>query len=335
MENLRLAHKNASVGKHWYKEVKMVNSDVDYYLTEIQKMLQNKTYKNSEYEIFERWEGPKIRKIYKLPYFPDRIIQWALLQVVGCFIEKQFTKDTYSAIPERGPLECMLQLSRDIHIDPENTIYCLKIDIHHFYQSINHILLKKKYRRLFKDNDLLWLIDTIIDSVPENEGIPIGNYTSQYSGNLYLSNFDHWIKEVLHVKYYYRYMDDMVFLSDNKEFLHDVLDSIQKRLLSVEMLKLKSNYQIFPIADRGIDYVGFIMYPEYTLIRNRIKMNFITLCEYLWKQDVLTDHYRSALFSYLGFLQHSNTFNLQYKYYEPIRLKFRLPNMIKTPFSNK
>ena len=101
------------------------------------------------------------------------------------------------------------------------------------------------------------------------------------------------------------------------------------------MLKLKSNYQIFPIADRGIDYVGFIMYPEYTLIRNRIKMNFITLCEYLWKQDVLTDHYRSALFSYLGFLQHSNTFNLQYKYYEPIRLKFRLPNMIKTPFSNK
>lgn len=308
----------------------MVNSDVDYYLTEIQKMLQNKTYKNSEYEIFERWEGPKIRKIYKLPYFPDRIIQWALLQVVGCFIEKQFTKDTYSAIPDRGPIKCMLQLSHDIHIDPENTIYCLKIDIHHFYQSINHILLKKKYRRLFKDNDLLWLIDTIIDSVPENEGIPIGNYTSQYSGNLYLSDFDHWVKEVLKVPYYYRYMDDMVFLSGNKQYLHDILIKVKHRFKRVEMVEIKQDYQIFPIVSRGIDYVGFITFPNYVLIRNRIKNNFIEKCVYLMKQHVLNDHDRSSLFSYLGYLQHCNTYNLQRIWYEPVKRRFGLINKIET-----
>lgn len=330
MDNLKLAHWNASHGKKWYPEVKMVNEDPEYYLKEIQHLLKTKTYRNSEYDIFDRRENDKIRKIYKLPYYPDRIIQWALLQIIGPILEKQFTKDTYSSIRGRGPLQCMLQVSKDIRNDPDNTMWCLKIDIHHFYQSIDHYILKEKYCHLFKDDDLLWLIFEIIDSVTENEGIPIGNYTSQYSGNLYLSSFDHWIKEEMKVKYYYRYMDDMVFLSNDRDFLHNLLNNITTRLKEVERLNLKSNYQIFSVYDRGIDFVGYRMFNNYILTRKRIHHRFVSLCKYLIKKDELSEHDISSLFSYIGFLQHANTWNLQKKYYEPIKMKFGLPNEIKT-----
>lgn len=330
MENLRLAHKNASKGKSWYEEVEMVNRNPDFYLSSIHQMLIDKTYENSLYDVFEKREGEKIRKVYKLPYFPDRIIQWAILQVIGPIIEKKFIKNTYSAISGRGPVQCMLTLSKDVRNDPDGTMFCLKIDIHHFYQSIDHIILKKKYLNLFKDENLLWLLFVIIDSVPDDEGIPIGNYTSQYSGNFYLSDFDHWIKEVCLVKYYYRYMDDMVFLASDKLYLHQLLDKIIDRFHNEERLVLKENYQIFPIISRGIDYVGYRIFFDYVLIRRRIERNFVILCEKIIRMDELTNHYRSALFSYIGFLQHANTYNLQKKYYEPIKIKFNLSNMIKT-----
>lgn len=330
MENLKLAHRNASRGKGWYEEVKMVNENPEMYLQQIQDMLINKTYKNSAYEIFEKQEGDKIRTVYKLPYFPDRIIQWAILQIIAPIIEKKFIKNTYSAIPGRGPIRCMLDLSEDIRNDPYGTMFCLKIDIHHFYQSINHKILKKKYMNLFKDENLIWLLFEIIDSVPEDEGIPIGNYTSQYSGNFYLSDFDHWIKEEKGIKYYYRYMDDMVFLSSDKKTLHDLLNDIMKRLQESEDVLLKDNYQIFPIISRGIDYVGYRIFDEYVLIRRRIEKHFIMLCKKIIIMSKLTEHYQASLFSYVGFLQHANTFNLQEKYYKPIKNKFGLLYEIKS-----
>ena len=127
INNLRLAHTNASKGKHWYSEVKMMNEDPDKYLYNIQHMLQTHTYCNSKYIVFNRQENEKIRTIYKLPYYPDRIIQWALLQVISPIIEKTFTKDTYSAIPGRGPIKCMLQLSDDVRNDPDNTLFSYAI----------------------------------------------------------------------------------------------------------------------------------------------------------------------------------------------------------------
>ena len=201
-DNLLLAHKSASHNKHFYAEVKMVNSDKLFYISHIQDLLLSKTFHTSPYEIFDRYEGSKLRHIYKLPYYPDRIVQWGLIQVIGERIISNLTRDTYSSIRGRGPLACLMKLRRDMQYDPENTKYYLKMDVQKFYPSINHDILKEKYCRLFKDKDILDVIFEIIDSVPPNEGVPIGNLLSQYSGNLYLSSFDHWMKEVLHVKHY-------------------------------------------------------------------------------------------------------------------------------------
>lgn len=127
-------------------------------------MLINKTYKTSKYEIFIKNDSGKEREIFKLPYFPDRVCQWAVIQVIEPILISNFTRDTYSSIPKRGIHSCLERITKDINTDLKGTKYCLKIDATKFYPSINHEILKQKYRRIFKDENLLWLIDEIIDS---------------------------------------------------------------------------------------------------------------------------------------------------------------------------
>ena len=115
-------------------------------------------------EIFYKKEGKKNRKIYKLPYFPDRICQWAILQVIEPCIINNLTADTYSAIPGRGIHKALFKLQDAMWNHTEDCRFCLKLDARHYYQSVNHELLKQKYARMFNDNDLLWLLNEIIDS---------------------------------------------------------------------------------------------------------------------------------------------------------------------------
>ena len=268
IENLRKAHRNARKGKSYYKDVKMVNANEDYYLKQIQEMLVNKTYKTSKYEVFKKWDRVKEREIYKLPYYPDRIVQWAILQIIEPFLLKNLVSTTMSSIKGRGIHQGLKKVKRALK-NKENTKYCLKFDIHHFYPSINHELLKQKYRRIFKDKNLLWLIDEITDSVEMSEGtgIPIGNYLSQWSANIFLSDFDHWLKEAKHCKYVFRYMDDVVILSNSKDELHALLKEIKTYLNNIK-LELKGNYQVFPVDVRGIDFLGYRIFKQVDFLKS-------------------------------------------------------------------
>lgn len=115
------------------------------------------------------------------------------------------------------------------------------------------------------------MLDEIIDSA---DGLPIGNYLSQYFANYYLTYFDHWIKEDKQIKYYFRYADDIVILSQSKEHLHHVLSEIRMYLNDNLKLQIKNNYQIFPVKARGIDFVGYVFYHSHTLLRKSIKKRF-------------------------------------------------------------
>lgn len=274
LDNLKLAHKNAQKGKGWYKEVKEINTNPEYYLKKLQDMLLNKTYRTSEYETFIKHDTGKDRKIYKLPYYPDRIAQWAILQVIEPILIKNFIPDTFSAIPGRGIHKALHRVEKAVQTDVKGTQYCLKIDAKKYYPSINHEILKNKYRKLFKDKDLIWLLDEIIDSTPGDTGIPIGNYISQYSGNFYFSSFDHWIKEEKHIKYYFRYMDDIVILAESKEKLHQLRKEIDVYFKTKLKLKIKENWQVFPTFVRGIDYVGYRTFLNYKLLRKSTCKNF-------------------------------------------------------------
>lgn len=321
IENLRLAHKQARRGKSFYTEVKLIDENEDEYLYRLQDMLIHKTYHTSKYEVFEKKEGKKIRKIYKLPYFPDRICQWAIIQVIEPYLMRTLTDDTYSALPGRGVERARRKMVRALKTDPENTVWCLKIDISKYYPNVNIEKLKLKYRRLFKDNNLLWLLDEILDSNPDT-GVPIGNYISQYSGNIYLSDFDHRVKEVYHIKHYFRYMDDMVFLSSSKEELQNLIKEITKYLADEYDLKVKDSWSLFRVEDRGIDFVGYVFKHDSIRLRKSIAHSIKkTSSKIRWRVNNDMELNRHLYFSFnslKGWLKHSHSGWLKIRYFDII-----------------
>jgi len=300
-ENIALAHARARRGKTFYGEVQMVDSDPEFYLGEIEKMLREKSFINSQYTILIRKEGRKEREIWRLPYYPDRIIHHCIVNILEPIWMKHYIRDTYAALPKRGIHDGVKRICRALK-DTEATTYCLKLDVRKFYQSINHDVLKALLRRKIKDHETLWLLDTIIDSAP---GVPIGNYTSQHFANFVLSDLDHWIKERLRVKYYFRYCDDMVLLSNSKEELHRWNKEIAIYMHDVLDLEIKKNWQVFPVDIRGIDFLGYRFFHDYTLVRKSIVRAF--------KRRFRTGNRRS-LAAYNGWFKWANTHNLQRKF---------------------
>lgn len=300
MDNLLLADKKARKGKRDTYGVILFDKNRDANFHHLQSLLKDKTYKTSEYSKFLIYE-PKEREVFRLPYFPDRIVHHAIMNKLEPIFVSLFTSDTYSCIKGRG-IHGAAKAMRKALKDVDNTHYCLKLDIKKFYPNIDHEILKSIIRKKFKDKDLLWLLDEIIDSAP---GVPIGNYLSQYFANLYLTYFDHWIKEVLGVKYYFRYADDIVILSSNKPELHLRLSKIKEYLQNNLKLKVKENYQIFPVSARSIDFVGYRFYHTHTLLRKSIKQSCARM--------IAHRNNPQSRASYNGWLVHCNSKNLRKK----------------------
>lgn len=314
LENLYLADEKARKGKLNTYGVKVHDQKKTENLQKLHQMLKDGTYKTSEYFVFKIYE-PKERIIYRLPYFPDRIVHHAIMNVLESIWVKTFTTDTCACIKQRGTMEAYRKMKKYLK-DEKGTAYCLKIDVRKFYPSIDHDCLKKIVRRKIKDKRLLNLLDEIIDSAP---GVPIGNYLSQYFANLYLAYVDHKIKENLHVKYYIRYADDMVFLDESKEKLSQILYQVEQLLNEIK-LKLKDNQQIFPVGlnkkdlhKRGIDFVGFVFYHKQILIRKRIKQSFARKCAHINKLNISDKQYKQNIAAWLGWAKYSNANNLKHK----------------------
>lgn len=259
IDNLILAHKKASRDKAHYSEVKAMNRDPMPILYKIQRMLIDKTYfiKPSDYKFKIIKDKGKERELMKLRYNPHRIVQWAIMLHLEKMFVSNFCYHSCASIPNGG-MDRAYKLTTRYLRDRENTEYCLKIDVKKFYPSIDKEILKKKLRNKIKDRELLWLLDIIIDSYPKDKGVPIGSYLSQYFANFYLSDFDHWLKETKGVEYVVRYMDDIVILHKDKEYLHKLRKEIQDYWKINLNLTMKENHQVFPTDSRGIDFVGFV-----------------------------------------------------------------------------
>jgi hypothetical protein len=318
MDNLKEAHRNASRGKRWYQEVKMVNSDPDYYLSQIQDMLKNQTYKVSNYTTKRIIDNGKERVLHKLPYFPDRIIQWAVMLQTSPIFVKTFTAFTCSSVEGRGGKKASNLVRKYLRRD--DSTYCLKFDIKKYYPSVDHGILKTMLRKKFKDPKLLGLFDTIIDSFPGQTGIPIGSYTSQYFANYYLCYFDHWLKEQCKTQCFVRYMDDVIVIHKSKKELHQLLDSITIYLRKHLNLLVKCNHQVYNIDKRGIDFVGYRHFHKFTLLRkticNRYKYMMTKISERI-QNNKLTKHLWRVAQSYKGWVNNCDSARLQLKYHSP------------------
>jgi len=300
LENIKLAHRQAKKGKSFYTEVKMVDADPEKYAYEIQQLLINKQFTTSKYEIEDRYDGRKIRTIHKLPYYPDRIVQHALLNIIGPIITRSFIRDTYQSIVGRGTSDAARRVKSLVRSDNCPT-YAIKMDVQKYYPSVNNELLKQEIRRKIKCKDTLWLIDDIIDSI---EGLPIGNYTSQHFGNLYLSRLDWAVKQQYRPAAYFRYCDDIVIMDNNKSNLL-ALKTKMIEWLKCFKLTIKPNWVLYDIAKNGVDFVGYVFRPKYTKLRTSIARNFKANCKRIRNNRKRLDrsHALSSLMAYKGWVK--------------------------------
>jgi len=321
MENLKEAHRNARKDELFYKEVKMVDSDPEFYLSQIQQMLKDKTYKVSPYTVQKIWDKDKERELMKLPYFPDRIIQWAVMIQIEDVFHQVFTDFTCASLRNRGIHKASKLITKYMK-DVPGTAYCLKIDVSKFYPNINHSILKQLLRKKFKDADLLELLDLIIDSIPGEKGVPIGSYLSQYIANYYLSYFDHWIKEEMGVHYVVRYMDDIVIFHHSKEFLHWLKKRMDEYLQENLQLKIKDSWQVFQTGTRGVDFVGYRHFYGFKLLRKvtykRFKKKMLSIARKIRKGISICYKDWCSFNSYKGWLMWCDSFRLSTKYAKPL-----------------
>jgi len=305
IENLKLADEMARRHKKESYGVKKHDMNRESNILKLHEMLKNKTFRTSTYHVFKIYE-PKEREIYQLPYFPDRIVHHAIMNILEPIWHKIFISHTYSCIKGRGIHKCSLDLQKALK-DKENTTYCLKIDIAKFYPSIDHEVLKSIIRKKIKCKDTLALLDSIIDSAP---GVPIGNYVSQYFANLMLAYLDHYMKEMAEVRYYFRYADDIVILHKDKYYLHGLLVQINDYLCQELNLSLKKNYQTFPVEARGIDFVGYVFFHSHVLLRKSIKQNLCRKVVKIKDKDLPPVEIRRQLGSWWGWAKHCNSKNI-------------------------
>lgn len=301
LENIRAAHHAARRGKAHYAEVKWVNANEEKALNAIQAMLLNKTFSTSPYEVEDRFDGRKMRTIHKLPYYPDRIVQHALINICGPIWKKSFIRDTFQSITGRGTHDARKRVESVVRSNPH--LYALKFDIKKYYPSVDNTVLKHVVRHKIKCPDTLWLIDNIVNS---NKGLPIGNYTSQYLGNVYLSSFDWWVKQEVRPVAYFRYCDDVVLLAHSAHDMHRMRQHVFDRLFSMYSLSVKADWQVFPIDSRGLDFVGFVFTSKNTWLRKGIAKGVARKAKAIRKSSRYMTPYQIAngAGSYWGWCKH-------------------------------
>lgn len=316
IENIKMAIWKSSTGKREQRRVKKVLEDVESHAYQIQEMLTSKTYKHSAYihKTIQDQSNNKERNIYKPRYFPDQIIHWSLMLVLEPVIMKGMYQYSCGSIPKRGTSFGQRTVHKWMKSDRKHTKYCLKMDVKKFYPSIKNDLLKQLFRRKIKDKDCLWLVDEIIDSA---EGLPIGNYTSQWFSNFFLQELDHFIKQKLQAKYYIRYVDDLVIFGNNKKKLHKIRIGIETFLKTIN-LDIKKDWQVFPTRKRAVDFLGIRFYQGYSTMRRRNALRIMRRMRKIKKKNKLTQKDASAIISYWGWIKSTSSYWFYHKHVKPI-----------------
>ncbi len=311
LDNIYLAYQRAKKGKGWQNTISRFDDDLDENIFNIRDSLVEKTFTTSPYTEKIIYE-PKQRIIYKLPFNPDRVIQHALMNVLESIWSGLFIHDSYAC-----------RMGKGIHAASRRTMdfiravgpggYCLKMDIRKFYPSIDHDILFEMVQRKIKCPDTLWLLEDIIYSIPGGKNVPIGNYTSQWLGNLYMNELDQFLKHEHKIGHYIRYCDDFILLHRDKKFLRRMTEEIE--LFLAEKLQLNlSKCDIFRLK-QGIDFLGYRHFPDHLLVRKatakRIKHRMQDLPERLARGEISPDQYRSSIASTEGWLLWANAYNLK------------------------
>lgn len=307
LDNLHEAYRKARKGKRWQRVVEEFEQDVDGNLESLREALINKSFTTAPYQTRVIRE-PKKRIVFILPFYPDRIVQHGLIQVVGPIWDKLFICDSYACRVGKGIHRGSIRTREFLR----KNRYVLKADIAKFYPSVDHDILYGIIQRKIKCKDTLWLIRDIIYSYGGGKNVPIGNYTSQWFGNLYLNELDQWLKHEWKIRYYIRYCDDFLLFHNDKRFLHEVKDAIET-FIDKRLQLAFSRWSIFPVT-QGIDFLSYRHFPDYVLLRKsttkRVRDRLQKLPDWLREGKVTPEQFRSSVASTRGWLQWADTYNL-------------------------
>lgn len=306
-ENITLAYLKAKKHKSQFRAVKKFELNEENNLKRIRASLINKTFTTAKYFEKQIYE-PKKRIIYVLPFTPDRIVQHALMNILIPIMEGLFIDDSYACREGKGLHKGSLRTMEYVR----RNRYCLKCDIAKFYPSVNHEILLKIIKRKIKCKNTLWLIEDIINSFPGEFNVPIGNFTSQWFGNLYMNELDKFVKEELKIKDYLRYCDDFCLFHKDKKVLNEARAKI-KEFIETKLKLRFSKCDLFQTA-QGVDFLGYRHFRKYILLRKsttkRVKKRLSKLPKQLEENKITKEQYRSSIASTIGWIKWANTHNL-------------------------
>lgn len=303
-DNIQLAFIKSCRGKQAKREVIEFRKNYDENISEIRKSLLSGDIQVGNYNYFKIFD-PKERLICAAS-FQERVIHHAIMNVCHRYFERTLIYDTYATRIGKGIYKALDKAK----FAASRYQYVAKLDYRKYFDSIDHGVLKEKLGRMFKDKELLNLFNKIIDSycVVEGKGVPIGNLTSQYFANYYLSALDHKIKEVLNVPIYLRYMDDILIMDNNREKLKADVRYIQE--YSDNELKLRLKEPIYRECRTGVQFFGYIVKPYRLLLNGRSKKRFRDKINYYsncFEKGLISENeYQQHLLPLLAFTSYAN-----------------------------
>lgn len=267
-----------------------------------------KLYKHGSYYAF-KINDPKPRDIHKATV-RDRIVHHAIYRVLYPYFDRKFIYDSYSCRNYKGTHKAINRFRNfvmKVSTNNVQTAWVLKGDIRKFFATINHDILKDIFRKHILDNDIIWLLEQIIDSFHtrngvKNIGLPLGNVTSQLLINIYMNEFDQFIKRKLKIRHYIRYADDFVILHENKQYLINLVPKISEYLERKLKLSLNHDKVLIKTLSSGVDFLGWIHFSHHRVLRTTTKRRMF--------KKLKQKHTKETTASYLGLLKHGSTYKI-------------------------
>ena len=306
IDNLLLAWREFLAGKRGRKDTQEFSFNLMNNIISLHNDLENFTYKHGKYQAFHI-NDPKPRQIHK-SLVRDRLLHHAIYIILYPFFDRVFISDSFSCRNKKGThkaLNRFRNFSYKVSKNNTKTCWVLKCDIRKFFENIDHEILLGILKKYILDRNIIWLLERVIYSfsAATGRGLPLGNLTSQLFVNIYMNEFDQFAKHNLKAKYYVRYADDFVVLSQDKSWLEEMLPKMGDFLEENLKLEIHPDKVFIKTLNSGVDFLGWVNFSDHRVLRTTTKKRMF--------KRIVSSGASETVNSYLGLMKHGNTFKLR------------------------
>lgn len=337
INNILEAIEKASEKKKKRRDVQEVLADKILYANRVQEMLRTHSYVQPRYQLHTIVEGSKKKKrqIEKPKFKYDQLIQNVLITQLKKIILHSLYEHAHGSLDDRGPYQSAQVISKWIRKDKKGTRYCLQMDIHHCYPSVDQEVLIGMYHRVIKDEEFNIENDKVIRAT--ETGLAIGAPTSFWHLHFLLTPLDHWVVTQDGVSHYLRHADDMIIFGSNKKKLHQVERNIIAYVRDNLHMEINHSHQVFPLEwtdrkgkkyGRPLDVCGYLFYRDRTILRKARMLGITRKAARIGKKEKPTIKDARQMTSQMGWLNHSDTYGMYLQHIKPVVSKRRMRKII-------